>query len=111
MIGWYKLVDKKPVPIDINDPDAMAEALKNKRVALTELPNGGRVSTVFLGLDHSHGGDIPVLFETMVFPRDSLSEQDMARYHTWDEAVEGHKDMVLRHGGTMNLLDEDLFQV
>lgn len=48
------------------------------------------VSTVFLGLDHNHNFDDPepVLFETMIF--NGPHDQDMWRYHTWDEALEGH---------------------
>ena len=52
-----------------------------------------RVSTVFLGLDHSFSDDAPpVLFETMVFINGSGGE--MERYSTWDEAEEGHQNMV-----------------
>lgn len=52
-----------------------------------------RVSTVFLGLDHSWSdeGD-PLLFETMVF-LDGTGGQ-MARYSTWAEAVAGHERIV-----------------
>jgi hypothetical protein len=50
---------------------------------------GYRVSTVFLGLDHSHGDGDPVLFETMVF--DPAGESvSMDRYCTWAEAEAGH---------------------
>ena len=48
-----------------------------------------RVSTVFLGLDHSfrdHGP--PIVFETMVFVGDEAVGQE--RYATWAEAEEGH---------------------
>jgi len=52
------------------------------------------VSTVFLCHDHSLGGLIgedrkPILFETMIFggKHDNCCE----RYHTYDEAMEGHK--------------------
>ncbi len=56
-------------------------------------PRDIMVSTVFLGLDHSFGGDIPILFETMVFFDDG---EDIAqeRYCTWDEAVVGHNLMM-----------------
>lgn len=51
------------------------------------------VSTVFLSMDHSLGGLIgdgsPVLFETMVFGGEHDEYQE--RYHTYDEAEEGHK--------------------
>lgn len=53
-----------------------------------------RVSTVFLGLDHSFGRQgPPVLFETMVF-QDHHSVA-CERYATWAEAEEGHKKWVL----------------
>lgn len=47
-----------------------------------------RVSTVFLGLDHSFGDGPPLLFETMIFggPRDGYQD----RYPTWGEAEKGH---------------------
>ena len=49
-----------------------------------------RVSTVFLGLDHSFGEGEPILFETMVFS-DGDGGGDCERYKTWEEAEEGHK--------------------
>jgi hypothetical protein len=48
-----------------------------------------RVSTVFLGLDHSfRDTGPPILFETMVFLEHDGIEQE--RYSTWAEAEEGH---------------------
>lgn len=46
-----------------------------------------KISTVFLGLDHSFGGR-SLWFETMIFggPLDGYQK----RYETWDEAVHGH---------------------
>jgi len=64
------------------------------RVALDTI-RGCRVSTVFLGLDHSYCYDEvhePVLFETMIFGGKYDQYQD--RYCTWDEAIEGHKKAV-----------------
>jgi hypothetical protein len=52
------------------------------------------VSTIFLGVDHSLLDSVPVLFETMVFDEKGLSEQ--RRYHTWDEAMAGHAEIVTR---------------
>lgn len=60
-----------------------------KRVLLTELLDGGEVSTVWLGLNHSwRAGEAPLIFETMVFggPHD----QDQWRWHTQEEAEAGH---------------------
>ena len=53
-----------------------------------------RVSTAFLGLDHSFGYGPPLFFETMVFGGSLDQEQD--RYTTWEEAEAGHKAMVKR---------------
>lgn len=70
------------------------------RVALTDV-GPYVVSTVWLGLDHSFGGGRPVIFETMVFAADDwegesagLSEFDMLRYCTLEEAQQGHEEMV-----------------
>jgi len=52
-----------------------------------------RVSTVFLGINCSYGGDgEPLLFETMVFGAGDNNYMD--RYTTWAEAEEGHKAIV-----------------
>ena len=48
-----------------------------------------RVSTVFLGIDHSFGVGKPLLFEKMIFGGKHDGYQD--RYHTWKEAERGHK--------------------
>jgi hypothetical protein len=54
-----------------------------------------RVSTVFLGLDHSFfGHGPPMLFETMVFVNGS--SVDCERYATWDEAEAGHARWVMQ---------------
>jgi len=53
-----------------------------------------RVSTVFLGLDHSFDEGPPQLFETMVFGGPLADEMD--RYATWAEAKSGHAKMFER---------------
>ena len=82
MSNWYALVGQEVVgPFDTLDKWYQASAglfwrLKMIeagepdpwRLAYTDLPNGGFVSTVFLGLDHAWGGRAPEVFETMVFP-------------------------------------------
>ncbi len=56
-----------------------------------------RVSTVFLGLDHSFvDGAKPLVFETMVFESDPYEDKFCKRYCTWGEAVAGHEDCVTR---------------
>ncbi len=53
-----------------------------------------RVSTVFLGLDHSFGSGPPLLFETMVFGGALDQEQD--RCSTWEAAEKMHELMCER---------------
>ena len=67
---------------------------KNDRKIALDNFGDAEVSTVFLCFDHSLGGLIgenkaPMLFETMIFggEHDNWCE----RYHTYDEAMEGHK--------------------
>lgn len=108
----YKLVDKVPVECGLDDFGRLDRA--DRGVARTVLPSGSRVSTVFLGLDHQWGDGPPLLFETMVFPEDDFAEEDMDRYSTWEEAVEGHRNMVEKHGGTVtpkDFFDDDLFEM
>lgn len=66
----------------------------DRKVAKTKLKNDVRVSTVFLGLDHSYKEGPPLLFETMVFG--GKHDGDMERYSTWQEAVRGHERIVRR---------------
>jgi hypothetical protein len=71
---------------------AWAEAFESnaRQVARTEVAPGIEVSTVFLGLDHNHGGKgPPLLFETMTF--DDYEGGDCWRWSTWDEALAGHE--------------------
>jgi len=47
----------------------------DRRVDRTDLPNGGFISTVFLGLDHSFKeSGPPVVWETMVFDSNRKSQ-------------------------------------
>jgi len=62
-----------------------------RRVAWSGTEDGVHVSTVFLTMDHAWDRGTPVLFETMIFGGEHDGDQD--RYHTWDEAVAGHKAM------------------
>jgi len=114
MIKYYKLVDKVPVECSL-DEYATSYDRDSRVVGKTSLPNGGFVSTVFLALDHSWSNDgIPILFETMYFPTENFREEDMVRYPTWDEAYEGHRVMVEKHGGSISpkdFFDDDLFEL
>lgn len=91
MLDKYILIKKKPVP----EPDLMkwAEWFETaERHVADETIDGVRVSTVFLGLDHSFGEGKPILFETMIFGGEHDQYQD--RCSTWKEAEEMHKKAV-----------------
>lgn len=77
------------------------EKLKDRKYKVVQqdaLPWGGRISTVWLGLDHRmfspHQGLPPLIFETMVFPKEGFEDLDMDRYSTEEEALRGHKKMM-----------------
>ena len=96
----YKLDGTKVIPCDnlIEWGEWFEKA--DRQVALTEL-EGVRVSTIFLGIDHSFGNGKPILFETMVFGKDKdgkcdYRDQECERYTTRDEAIKGHNKMVSR---------------
>ena len=96
---WYILDDdKNPIESTSERYREWAEDFENKRVGYDEV-GGLRVSTVFLGLDHSHTDHgHPLLFETMVFPMENSGDIHCERGFTWSEAEEMHKraiEMVL----------------
>lgn len=98
-------------PIEAKDVFEWAEwyeeaAKNNSRHVAHEQVFGLKVSTVFLGLDHSWSGGPPLLFETMIY-RDTPNKKHklgnhifeintsfmdyQQRYSTWQEALEGHR--------------------
>jgi hypothetical protein len=87
--GRYILDDNgEPVPC----PNLMEWAMwmeKGDRIVLQTQMGESRVSTVFLGLDHSFGrAGPPTLFETMIFG--GPCNEECWRYATRLEALEGH---------------------
>jgi hypothetical protein len=90
----YRLEGKTPVPANDVLEWARWYDKANRHVADTTIGRV-RVSTVFLGLDHSfsRGGD-PVLFETLIFG--GPLDQEGERYTSWDEALKGHAAAVER---------------
>jgi hypothetical protein len=93
MANYY---DREGNPITTEEWMSLREHQPYKRVEFTNLDDHC-VSTVWLGLDHNFGGDERQIFETMVFHKDKGWEaQDMARYASEAEALEGHRQMVER---------------
>ena len=74
------------------DQWASLHTVEYKRVGYKEYEGGVSVSTVWLGLDHSFGRGVPVIFETMIFGPDGYPyDQECMRYTTEGGAAEGHK--------------------
>ena len=93
------ILDSHGNPVPEKDTLKWAEwfGKRDRHLALDKLPNGVRVSTVFLGLDHSFGDGPPVLWETMIFG--GLNDQYQQRYSSREDAVAGHKRAVLMAKG------------
>jgi len=101
-VDLYYQKDGTPVDVDWSNPRA-SEILKElfaKEYRIIEsdfvdLPTKGQVhvSTVFLVVDHSFGGGVPILFETMVFgySKDDDDDYYQWRYHTEEAARRGHR--------------------
>lgn len=90
-------IERDGVPVVVSDINEWARWHKNqdnRRVALDTLAGGVQVSTVFLGIDHSFGGDTPILYETMVFG--GVLSDECERYATRKEAEAGHAAMIKR---------------
>lgn len=65
----------------------------NRHLAEDHLEGGVRVSTVFLGIDHSFSsGGPPVLYETMIFGGEHDGWQD--RHTHWADALNRHRGVV-----------------
>jgi hypothetical protein len=90
--------DKNSKPLKLMEWAKLVEDKDYKRVAEITLPDGKWISTVWLGLNHNWGEGKPLIFETMVFPSKSdLSELDIDRYSTLEEAQKGHEEFVKKY--------------
>jgi len=91
--GYYILNGQEAVECDdlVKWAKWFGENMNNRHVA-SDVIGDVRVSTVFLGLDHSLGDANPLLFETMVF----CGKHDgfMVRCSTWKQAEKQHTRIV-----------------
>lgn len=83
----YILEGRKAVPVDLMTWATWIE--KGDRIVAKTSMGDVRISTVFLGLDHSFGDGPPLLFETMIFG--GKHDQYQERCSTWEEAEAMHK--------------------
>lgn len=91
--GRYILVNKIPQKESDLIKWAMWFEAENRIVASEYVEADIKVSTVFLGLDHSFDASdastVPILFETMIFG--GQHDEYQQRYATWEQAEAGHK--------------------
>ncbi len=91
---YYYVLDEEGKARQVQDGLEWArwfENARNRTVLETEIADGIRVSTVFLGIDHRltiTEGLPPILWETMIFGGEH--DQDQWRYTSLPKAIEGH---------------------
>ena len=67
---------------------------RNQRVCSTKFKWGGKLSTVYLGLDHNIFGEgPPLIFETMLFTDGKEGDNECWRYATEKEAIANHSKL------------------
>ena len=84
----YILKDNEPQPCENMVEWAMWMGESNRQIAHDEIGNV-RVSTALIGISPSEVEGVPALFETMVFPSNSVR-----RYTTYQQALAGHAQTV-----------------
>lgn len=92
---WYlENADGGVRPATMEEVEQFRQDNQQGHVVAYEEGEALRVSTVFLFLDHNFMGGQPILYESMVFPLDDYANQDSRRYHTREEALAGHSELV-----------------
>lgn len=94
MTYWYDIDGN---PITLHQAEALLGDYDKRKIGddYIETRDGTfRVSTVHLVLDHSHGGPVPLIFETMVFPHAESSDALCLRWSTREQAADGHAKLV-----------------
>lgn len=95
MMKNYILEGHKPVPCSDLARFGQWFETADRKVAYTVVGDV-RVSTVFLGMDHQFGEGEPLLFETMVFPKNNWNDLYCARCSTWEQAEAQHAEAVMK---------------
>lgn len=97
-MGTRYILDTDGNPVEEPDIVKWREWYKNPdqsiaRNSIVRAMGDVRISTVFLGIDHSSGDGPPRLFETMIFG--GQYDQYRSRYATKAEALAGHNQAVV----------------
>jgi hypothetical protein len=96
MSKHYILENREIKEVDLMTWAKWFETSKDKQIAKSDSSKGWKVSTVFLGLDHSFGVGEPLLFETMVFNSNTELDGEPFRYSTLGQAEKGHEEIVAK---------------
>ena len=92
----FERIDQRFERIDQRFEQKMADGIEARRVAFTDIPGVGYVSTIFLGLpdvlSELRGDEPPLLFETMAFG--GPLDQEEIRTATWSDAEQAHVRVV-----------------
>ena len=87
---WFQTANRVVAHTLLTDLEPRERA---KAILAGEFKARATVSTVFLGTDVSFG-DIPILFETVVFAEGSPLDGHQDRYPTWEVAEDSHQKAV-----------------
>jgi len=106
--AMYYILDENenPVPASLKQWAEMCEDF-NKRIIANDYIDETRVSTVFLGLDHSFMSGAPIVFESMIFNH-PIFEEEQYRYSTIKEARKNHKALLFKVKRSLVLLTPDM---
>ena len=87
---WY-ILDENNKPVESSAIEYLMWEEENPTKRIVKQDNIGdiRISTVFLGLDHSFISDKPILWETMIFGGEQ--DQYQKRYTSYEDALTGHQ--------------------
>lgn len=89
-LKWGKLVGREVVPVTLEEMTDFYFMEESRRIAETRVSKDIKVSTVFLGLDHSWFEDpAPLWFETMIFG--GKHDGSQWRWTTYSQAEKGHQ--------------------
>jgi len=92
-----RFFDRNGTPISVEKYVSYLSDFSYRRINLTSIENFS-ISTIWLGINHNFNGKgAPLIFETMVFyqgdDKDHELQNNIERYATESEALEGHKQM------------------
>jgi hypothetical protein len=98
---FYVLRNRLAVPVDSVEEWGRQFETTDRRVIVEEI-GAYIISTVFVGVDHLFGGELPLIFETIIFPTGTVDEIYCDRCGTWQEAVDMHERAVAHVLGLLN---------